>query len=286
MSGRLFCALALSLLIAAPAVAQTPPSAQLLGERTAEQRPALMVLGTAHLANGRHDVQVTDAGDILAPGKQAEIAAVVEALARWRPTRIAVEVLAADQAELDRRYAAYRVGDYALTSNEVDQIGLRLAARLGLERVEAVDWNDMPPGEEADYDWMAGAEAAGEQARLARLRDPAQGRATTDLMASRPIADWLSVMNSPDYMRASHARYYDFALLGSPELGQGANWVGAWHGRNLKIFANLVRLADRPDDRVLVIYGAGHAFLLNRFASESGAFDVESPVALLDSIAH
>lgn len=31
-------------------------------------------------------------------------------------------------------------------------------------------------------------------------------------------------------------------------------------------------LTDRPQDRILAIYGAGHAYLLRQFATESGAF--------------
>ena len=283
MSRRLFLALALSVLTVAPAAAQTPApqSVQLLGERRIDERPALMVLGTAHLANNNRDVLRTEVDDVMNPVRQAEIEAVVEALARWRPTRIAVEIKTRDQAALDQRYADYRAGTYALTASEIDQIGLRLAARLGHERVYGVDWNDMPPGEETDYNWIEGAEAAGEQARLAELRDPARGQRTTDLVQSRPIPEWLAVMNTPEYLLGMHQVYYDFALLGGPETNQGANWVGAWHGRNLKIFANLVRLADDPGERVLVIYGAGHAFLLNRFAAESGAFNVERPGAWL-----
>ncbi|MFA4892134.1 DUF5694 domain-containing protein [Brevundimonas sp.] len=283
MSQRLLFALALSLLSAASAVAQTPAPApvKLLGERRIDERPALMVLGTAHLANNNADVLRTEVDNVLSPARQAEIEALVEALARWRPTRIAVEIDTTGQTRLDRRYADYCAGTYALTASEVDQIGLRLAARLGHERVYGVDWNDMPPGVEADYDWEAGAEAAGEQARMATLRNPARGQRTTDLVQSRPIPEWLGVMNSPEFLLGMHRTYYEYALLGGPGTNQGANWVGAWHGRNLKIFANLVRLADDPGERVLVIYGAGHAFLLNRFAEESGAFNVERPGAWL-----
>jgi hypothetical protein len=52
----------------------------------------------------------------------------------------------------------------------------------------------------------------------------------------------------------------------------GAAWVGTWHARNLRIFTNLVRLTSNPQDRVLVIYGFGHAYPLRQFASESNAF--------------
>lgn len=287
MPHSLFAAVAWVILAASPALAQSsgPAPFGLLSERRIDERPALMVLGTAHLANNNRDVLRTEVDDVLSPARQVEIEAVVEALARWRPTRIAVEIKTRDQASLDRRYADYRAGTYALTANEIDQIGLRLAARLGLEHIDAVDWNDMPPGTEADYDWVAGAEMAGEQARMAELRNPARGERITDLVRSRPIPEWLTVMNSPEYLLAMHRPYYDFALLGGVESGQGANWVGAWHGRNLKIFGNLVRLAETPGERVLVIYGAGHAFLLNRFAEESGAFNVERPGAWLTPVA-
>ena len=105
MSHRLLFALALSLAAAAPAAAQTQPAPQpthLLSERRIEERPALMVLATAHLANNDADVLRTEVDDVLSPARQAEIEAVVEALARWRPTRIAVEIDAADQARLDQ----------------------------------------------------------------------------------------------------------------------------------------------------------------------------------------
>lgn len=281
----LIAALAVGFCLASPVLAQSGDRFSLLSERLPEERPALMVLGTAHLANNNRDVLRTEVDDVLAPTRQKEIEAVVEALARWRPTRVAVEIKTRDQAALDRRYAEYRAGTYALTASEIDQIGLRLAARLGHEQVYAVDWNDQPPGNAIAYNWIEGAEAAGEQARLDELRHPARGKRITDLVNSRPIPEWLAVMNEPNYLRAMHQPYYDFALLGTPEGNQGANWVGAWHGRNLKIFANLVRLAAAPGERVLVIYGAGHAFLLNRFAEESGAFSLDRPGLWLRPVA-
>ena len=112
-----------------------------------------MVVGMPHLANHGRDVINTKVDDVLAPQRQREIEAIVEGLAAYRPTRIVVEYPVTRQAELDQRYAAYRAGRYALTRDETDQIGLRLAARLQLPRVHAADWNGMPPGDEASMDW-------------------------------------------------------------------------------------------------------------------------------------
>ncbi len=67
---------------------------------------------------------------------------LVRGLARWQPTRIAVEWDRSDQAGLDRRYADYLAGNLKLTANERDQIAFRLAKKLGLLKVYAIDWNE------------------------------------------------------------------------------------------------------------------------------------------------
>ena len=38
----------------------------------------------------------------------------------------------------------------------------------------------------------------------------------------------------------------------------GADLVADWFRRNVRIYANLTRLADSPSERVLAIFGAGH----------------------------
>jgi hypothetical protein len=106
---------------------------------------------------------------VLTPKRQQEILAIVDQLAKFRPTHVAVEWRAIKQEKLDARYAAYRAGSYALTSDERDQLGLRLAAKLRLPRLDAVDWLDEPPGKDEDYDDQSYATAPNDKARLAAL---------------------------------------------------------------------------------------------------------------------
>lgn len=257
--------------------ANTAPA--LLRDRLPHERPWLMVVGTPHLMNHGRDVININVDDVLAPERQREIEAIVDALAVYRPTRIAVEYPAARQAELDARYAAYRAGSYALTRDEIDQIGLRLAARLGLPRVDAADWNGMPPGDEASMDWDTYANRTGKSDVVAAMRDPR--RAELQDLSGTPLPDLLARMNTPEALAARHRRYYDYAMLSDDAEAPGANWLANWHGRNLRIFARIVRIADDPGDRVMVIYGAGHAPLLGQFAAQSGAFLVVDPVPYL-----
>jgi hypothetical protein len=69
--------------------------------------------------------------------------------------------------------------------------------------------------------------------------------------------------------------------LGDAQNNPGATWVGYWHGRNLKILDNLIRLDAAPNERILLVIGAGHAYLLNEYAADSHAFRVVRPDALL-----
>jgi AcrR family transcriptional regulator len=103
---------------------------KLLRERTPAQRPTLLVLGTGHLNNPGRDVVNIKVDDILADARQAQILAIVEQLTAFRPTHVAVEWSLSEQGDLDKRYREYRGGDYPLSRNEVDQLGLRLAAKL------------------------------------------------------------------------------------------------------------------------------------------------------------
>lgn len=278
-------AAAATLLLGVGGLAPVPPSrpaSPLISRRALAERPWLMVLGTVHLDNPNRDLQDARVDTMLAPERQRQIEALISTLAAWKPTHVAVEWQHKNQARLDQRYADYRAGRYHLTNDETDQIGLRLAARLGLARVDAVDWNDEPPGKDEDYDWQAGARLGHEEARLAALSDRKVSDEQTQLVRSHSVAGFLRLINSPGYLADMNRVYFDLALLGGAEVNPGANWVGGvWHARNLKILDNLIRLDARGDERVLLIIGAGHAHLLNQWAEESHAFRVVRPTPWL-----
>jgi pheromone shutdown protein TraB len=49
----------------------------------------------------------------------------------------------------------------------------------------------------------------------------------------------------------------------------GVDAKTAWYNRNLRIFANLQRITDRTDERILVIIGAGHVPILRHTVQAS-----------------
>src|SRR5438105_11875760 len=123
-----FCIFALSVAAVLPAVAQPSPS----------QKPEVLVLGVYHMSNPGHDIFNMKADDVLAPKRQQEIVELIEVLKKFHPTRIAIE---ADvwSKRVGREYSDYVAGKYTLSSNEIDQIGYRLAKELGHKSVYPVD---------------------------------------------------------------------------------------------------------------------------------------------------
>ena len=238
---------------------------------SAAERPALLILGAPHFGNPGRDTVNVRVPDVLSPERQAEVEALVARLTAFRPTRIAVEWPAEDQAELDQRYADYRGGRRTLSANERDQIGLRLAARLGLARIDAVDWSGDSPGSMSDYDYPAWAEAHGRgeewRSRVARLQ--ADADADARLMTCTPVSSWMRRVNTPEYRLANHRSYFYVGQVGD-RLGAnpGADWVGTWYARNLRILNNLRALVRGPNERILVLYGAGHGHLLDHMARD------------------
>lgn len=97
------------------------------------------------------------------------------------------------------------------------------------------------------------------------------------------ITDQLISVNQHAEIEKDHRLYFDIIRIGRGKEYIGANYLGWWYRRNLTILTNIIRLTDSQNDRILVIYGVGHAKLLNQFAKESDFYYVESPLKFLKS---
>lgn len=264
----------LSTLLALPAAAGAQPAAA----PAAAGKPRVMILGTFHFEGSATDQISVTMGDVLTPERQAEIEDVVERLAGFAPTKIMVEALPAHEERLNAGYRAWRAGEEELTAHEADQIGMRLARRLGHDRIYAVD-HPQP----MDFERLMGAaQAAGQRELLAWFQTTmteVQRQVATVQAADRSILDALRFHNG-DWAHAGNGLYLELARMGSAEDPAGAEEVGAWYERNLKIYANIAR-ATRPGDRVLVIFGSGHLAQLASFFDQSPSYEWVSALEAL-----
>ncbi len=239
----------------------------------------VMVLGTYHFANPGKDIHNAKVDDVLAPQRQAEVAAATEALAAFAPTRIAVEMRADDQP--GRTLPTYRdflAGRRVGQRNEIDQIGFRLAQRLGQTEVYGIDIDGDFPFE-ALSQWAKG-QGRGAELQQSVDRMGAQTQEFEQRQTKSSVGQLLRWFNEPEHIAADHGWYMQTLRYGRGAQQPGAELVAAWTARNLQICARLVQLA-RDGDRVLVVYGAGHAHLLRRCVQEQPGWQLVEPTAFL-----
>ena len=248
----------------------------------AQEAPApieVVVLGTYHFGNPGLDVHNARIDPVTTPDKQRELAELAERLARFRPTLVAVERIASDPVTLaDPVYAAFKPADLATSTDERVQVGYRVAARMGLAKVYAID--EQAGAGEPDYfpfeKVQAWAEANGKSGTLESMIAEI-GKTTAWLERAQrttSVGDILATINAPDSFEnlgGQRAFYYGLMAFGGADGLPGADLNARWYARNARIFAKLVRVA-KPGDRVLVVYGSGHNYWLRHFAATTPGF--------------
>ncbi len=235
-----------------------------LGQQTTA-RAEVLVLGVYHMANPGRDVFNMNADDVLAPRRQAEIAQLIEILKKFQPTKIAIE---ADMyGRRKQEYADYLSGKHTLSRNENDQIGYRLAKELRHSTIYPVDVDgDFPFKRFMNY-----AKASGRAKELEALMNEigAMVKAQGEFLASHTVLETLLYMNADEKVARDVGFYYRQAHFSEPGDWAGADLVSDWFRRNMRIYSNIVKLVDSPNERVLVIYGAGHlGWLQHSFSSD------------------
>lgn len=230
--------------------------APVLAQAPADAEPVrVLVLGTYHFSNPGLDVVKTEVADVLSEGKQAEILQVVEALSRFRPTKVAVEHVPEGAPRLDSLYQAYRSGEHVLDRDETQQLGFRLAERFDHQSVFPIDHRgDFPFGPVMQYAAEHEPAFVGfVQEEITRMTEEANRQ-----QREYSVGRILRLANEPDELARGHGMYMRFSQIGAGDTYVGANLVSKWYDRNIRIFANLQRIAE-PGDRIVLLIGSGHA---------------------------
>ena len=252
------------LLVASQAAAAAPPA-------QAAAPTEVMIVGVFHMSNPGRDLHNVKAPDVLEAKPQAEIAAVTDALARFKPTKIGVEWPEDIVAE---RYKAYQAGTLAPSHNEVVQLGFRLAQTAHSEGVYSLDADGDFPYERVQ-NFAAGQ---GFKPLLDDLNTQTEALVTaqTKFLSEKGIAATLRWLNEPEQIRASHGFYRSLLRIGKGSDQPGVDLDTAWYRRNFLICANLLSIA-RPGDRIVVFFGAGHAQLLRQCVTETPGLKLVEP---------
>ncbi len=246
-----------------------------------EANSPLLILGSYHMSNPGLDSVNLQADDVLSPQRQQEIAEVVERLAQFAPTKIAIEAPYRDTGS-PAAYNKYLEGQYTLARNEVEQIGFRLARRLNLPTVYPVDYpmfmSGLTPAEIEDP--KPRPDSKPKDSGPAKNKPPSKEEL---LLRGSTVREYLLHINDPGMVRKDQAQYMKMLLpdKSSPAIYARADLVTNWYKRNLRILANLNRITEIGKDRVLLLIGSGHLAILRQFAGDSEYFCVLDPETYL-----
>jgi len=149
------------------------------------------------------------------------------------------------------------LGEIETRKDESYQIAARLAARLGLQRVHAVDNHtgdniDVPDtqalGQAIQEAWNAGG------AEFSKRKKQEQA-----LSQARDLLPLYRYINQPEDLRVLADFNVRAALRAKSREGYPQMWVAGWEIRNLRMVANIREVfRERPGARVLSIVGSSH----------------------------
>ncbi len=232
----------------------------------------LLLLGTFHFNDaGLDSYRPKFDIDILSASRQRELEGILKCLERFAPTKVAVEVKPSEMESINKKYQQHLAGQFTLPSNEIYQIGFRMAARLKHQRLYGVD------AKGRNYEpWVDPTEYAIKHKQREILDSElvkayeAMYQGDDELKTKQPLREHLLYLNDEKRINQGHGRY----LIETFKSGIGDEYPGvdsktAWYNRNLRIFANIQRITEKPGERILVIIGAGHLPILRHAATAS-----------------
>lgn len=244
----------------------------------------VMILGTYHMAGSTSDLINVEADSVLTERRQQELAELADALAAFKPTLVVTERVTDAPDYIDPKYAEFTDATLLESENERVQVAYRLAKRTGVTRVHGID--EQPSEGEPDYfpfdKVMGHASATGQQDAIGAFLAGAQkmvedftAETAEDHIALKLLKINTGPMSAPDF-------YYALSEFDQGEDQPGAELQAYWFMRNAKIWSKVMDVTQ-PDDRVVVVYGAGHKYWLEHMAEHTDDYVLVDPAPYLEA---
>lgn len=241
-----------------------------------KEKAKVLVVGTFHLDYPGLDVIKTDEKnkiDVLKEPKKTETTELVNYIKKFKPTKIAIE--ASTEWNATEKFKKYKAGNLRDKRDERYQIGFRIANELNLDTIYSIDapsFDDELAKLDTiyfkklfkDYDFKSNDPLDEMYNKWSTYDDEIQ--AMTNLLT------YFKYMNSKEVHNITYGSY----LIGDFKLdnGRGADILSIWwYNRNLRIFRKLQEITSNSKDRILVIFGNGHASILRQLLECSPEYE-------------
>jgi len=242
----------------------------------------ILAVGTFHFAYYNLDAHVTEKDqqkNILSDQIQQEMEELINHIALFKPNKVVIES-GENTAYLMKQYREYKRGEIELGADEIEQIGFRLLDRFNLDTLYGCNdntlvgslWNHrdslvLHPILDSIYnnwDFMSDDELSKRYKLLYQAED--------SLNVNSSLLEFFKYLNSRERLNLGFGAY----LCGDFNNGttEGADALAMhWYSRNLRIFRKIQNITTSKNDRILVLFGAGHIEILGHLFDCSAAYN-------------
>jgi hypothetical protein len=234
----------------------------------------VLLVGSWHFGYPGLDAHVKDEKNrinIYSERRQKELNVLIDYLSLFKPTKILVES-GPITGYLEYNYNQWKAGKEDLMPSESSQIGMRLVERFKLDTIYGVD--DWPLIMDLHYDSLL--------ANITYLdsiykRHYFGGSDTIQKLYSKfykheemfqynnTLLESFKYLNTDKVLN----RYFGSYITGGQFVSEEKEGPDAlsmfWLNRNLRIYRNIQRIRTNEDDKVLILFGAGHIPILKWF---------------------
>jgi hypothetical protein len=240
------------------------------------EKAKVLIVGCFHFDYPGLDAHKTvdeDKIDVLQEPKKSEVTELVEYIKKFKPTKIAIEAF--DKWNAVEKLQKYKSGQFRDQRDERYHLAMRIADELKIDTLYSIDAqsfdNDLYRLDTAYFDQLF-------KDFDFKNDDPFNEMTTKWIEYSNKIIPKMNLLEYFKYSNSRKTHQADFGayLVGDFKLdsGRGADILSIWwYNRNLRIFRKLQQITQSPNDRILVIFGNGHAAILRQLLESSPEYE-------------
>jgi hypothetical protein len=235
----------------------------------------IAVLGTYHMHNPEGGMFRLDVDDVKAPKRQQEIKELVKSLLDYKPTKVLIENSYGSD-RFTKRYAVFLKdgNEDELSSNEIEQVGFRVASALNHETVYPFDFKKNLESD-AVMALVQENEAFSKDFEALLAEAQAFFNATNEKLKTGTVKEFMKFANSRAGIDFHHTFYMESLKYGIDDNYAGVDMTLGWYERNLKMFHNVTRITDfeKEGERLLIIVGGAHVKLIKDFIEDAPYYE-------------
>ena len=245
------------------------PDEIIIGDR---QRPKVLLMGTWHFAYpglDAHKTKEEDKINIFTPKRQQELQELLDYIAQFKPTKIVIENGHNTSYTMDH-YRRWKKGEVELRANEIHQVGLRLMDKMGLDTLYGCDAGSLlgelyytrDTTKESYIEYITERHYFGGDDEISK-RFTAWYTHQDEVAADHTLLENFLYLNQEKVMDRNFGAYIAGGQFDSEDFEGPDALSTLWFNRNLRIFRLIQTIEQTEEDRILVLFGAGHMGILN-----------------------